>query len=373
MTYASVPGQRSMALDAVRNEAYGAALREAIGPESVVLDLGAGSGIHGLTAARLGARRVYLVEPEDILTVAAEIAAANGLADRVRCLPGRFEDVRLPEPVDLIVSALTGNFLLAEDLLPTLFRARDAALKPGGLLIPGAATMEAVPVSAPDLHAKEIANWSIPQQGIDLGPARQYAANSIFYRGDDLRDASRLAEPVPLCTIDFYRAHEASVHADVTCEVTRSGVCHGWAGWFTMKLGDRWLSTSPFDARVHWSPAFLPLDPPMPFERGERVSLALDRAPFGDWTWRVRTAAATQQHSTLLAAPMSDTLLAKAALDYVPSLNPAGSVLAHVLAQCRGSATVTTIAQSLVDRYPERYPALADAVDFVQQVVKRYA
>jgi len=69
-----------------------------LGPDTVVLDLGAGTGVHGLMAARMGARRVYLVEPEDIISVAEEIAEANGLRDRVRCIQGRIEDVSLPEP-----------------------------------------------------------------------------------------------------------------------------------------------------------------------------------------------------------------------------------------------------------------------------------
>ena len=51
-----------MALDEVRNRAYAQALRRVITPESVVLDLGAGLGTLGLLAAKLGARRVYLVE-----------------------------------------------------------------------------------------------------------------------------------------------------------------------------------------------------------------------------------------------------------------------------------------------------------------------
>ncbi len=65
------------------NEAYAAALKAVITPESVVLDLGAGLGIHGLLAAQLGAKRVYLVEPEDIIAVTQEIAQADGYGDRV--------------------------------------------------------------------------------------------------------------------------------------------------------------------------------------------------------------------------------------------------------------------------------------------------
>ncbi|MGQ0732592.1 MAG: 50S ribosomal protein L11 methyltransferase, partial [Acidobacteriota bacterium] len=123
MSYLSVSGHRSMALDVRRNDAYRAALEQAITPDSVVLDLGAGTGVLGLMAARLGARRVYLVEPEDVIAVAEEIVRANSLQDVVTCLQGRIEDVKPPEPVDVIVSVLTGNFLLTEDLLRTLYHA----------------------------------------------------------------------------------------------------------------------------------------------------------------------------------------------------------------------------------------------------------
>ena len=373
MSYASVSGHRTMALDAVRNQAYAAALREAVGPDSVVMDLGAGTGIHGLMAARFGARRVYLIEPEDILAVAEEIVHANRLQDTVRCLHGRLEDVELPEPVDVIVSALTGNFLLTEDLLETLFHARDRALKPGGVLIPSAATMEAVPVSAPAVHEREINAWSVPQHGMDLSPARSYAANSILYRVDGVRDLAFLAEPQTLATLDFHRDDYSTVQADVTYEITESGVCHGWVGWFSMKLGDRWLSTSPRANALHWSPAFLPLDPPVAFETGERVSFALSRAPFGDWTWRMRSASTTQRHSTLLSAPMKASTLRKASLEYVPSLNPEGHALTYVLSRCNGSMTMQAIADALHQRHPERYRGAAEALRFVQAVVKRHA
>jgi SAM-dependent methyltransferase len=361
-----------MALDARRNAAYGAALRQAIGPETVVLDLGAGTGIHGLMAARLGAKRVYLVESEDIIAVAEEIVRANGLQDTVRCLQGRIEDVQLPEQVDVIVSVLTGNFLLTEDLLPALFHARDTVLKPGGLLIPGAATMEAAPVSAPAFHTKEVASWSVPHEGIDMSAARAYAANTVFYRMDGIRDTPYLAEPLPLYTLDFHADSYVSVHIEATYEIAQSGVCHGWLGWFTMKLGDQWLSTSPREDPLHWSPAFLPLDPPLAFEQGEHVVFTLDRAPFGDWTWRVRSASGAQRHSTLLAAPMTAATLKKAPLDYVPTLGAEGRALVDVLSWCNGTGSVDTIARSLQSRYPERYRTHPEALSFVQGIIKRY-
>ena len=374
MSYLAVSGHRSMVFDEARNRAYADALRRVIQPTSVVLDLGAGTGILGLMAARLGARRVYLVEPEDILALGAEIVGSNRLESVVRCLQGRIEDVRLPEPADVVVSVFTGNFLFAEDLLPSLFHARDHALAPGGVLVPSAATMEAVPVSAADVHAREIGAWSAtPFPGVDMSAARSYAANAIVFRADRLREAAWLAEPQTLCTLDFYHGRYAGVHAEATYEVSQSGLCHGWLGWFSIDLAGEWLSTSPRDAALHWSAVLLPLDPPLVFEAGERVTFSLHRAPFADWSWSVTAGSRTQAHSTLLSTPISAASLRRARSDYVPELNDKGRALRDVLAACDGAVTVEVIADRLRQRYPDQFPATADALEFVRTVVKRYA
>jgi SAM-dependent methyltransferase len=362
-----------MALDRVRNDAYAAALGQVVGPETVVLDLGAGTGLHGLMAARMGARRVYLVDPEDIITVAGEIAVANGLGDRVHCIQGRIEDVALPEQVDVIVSVLTGNFLVTEDLLQTLFHARDRVLKPGGVLIPSAATMEAAPVSAEKLHAESIGSWSALQHGVDLGAARPYAANTVFYRSEELRGVPMLAEPQVLHTLDFHRDGYEAIKVEATYDVSTSGVCHGWVGWCSMKLGDRWLSTSPHAEPVHWSQAFLPLDPPVALSRGEHVVFTLSRAPHGDWTWGMRTASGKQRHSTLLSMPVAARTLRQAALDYVPSLTADGRAQRFVLSLCDGTRPVQAIAQALCDEFPDRFAVHDEAVRFVQVVVRQLA
>ncbi len=373
MGYRAVADHRSMALDRVRNEAYACGLRRVIKHDSVVLDLGAGTGVLGLMAARLGAKHVYLVEPEDVITVAEKNVRANGLQDKVTCIQGRIEDVQLPEQVDVIISVLTGNFLLTEDLLGTLFQTRDTLLKPGGHLMPGAASMEAVPVSVPELHAEEIGAWSATQHEVDLGSARTYAANTIFYGPSHLREATYLAEPKTLHTLDFRESDYSTVDARVEFEVTETGACHGFIGWLNIQLGDSWLSTSPRDKPLHWSPVFLPLDPPLELEKGQRVSFALHRAPFGEWTWGVSTESTSQKRSTFLSKPLKAATFKKAAPDYTPVLGPEGRALAYAVSRCDGSTTVTDIAASVRQQWPKRYRTDTEAMNFVRQVVKRFA
>jgi precorrin-6B methylase 2 len=373
MSYVTVSSHRTMALDTVRNNAYAHALRKVIRPDSVVLDLGAGVGIHGLMAARFGARRVYLVEQEDVIAIADENIRANGLQDVVRTIHGRIENVQLPEPVDVIVSVLTGNFLLTEDLIPSLLFARDRFLKPGGTMIPSSATMSIVPVSASAMHDKEIACWSVPHHGVDVSSARQYAANEVIFRNWDVDETRDLADPVTVHALDFEHGDYAPLNVDASVTIAESGLCHGWVGWFEIKLADEWLSTSHRAKRTHWSPAFLPVDPPVPVARGEQATLHLARAPFGDWVWTMKTSAGTQKHSTLFSMPMKASTIQKASVTFTPSLTEEGQAVAYVLSQCDGLANANEIAQSLQRLFADRYRTAGEALLFAQTVLKRYA
>ena len=88
MSYAAVRTHQSMALDTRRNLAYRNGLAQFVNSDSVVLDVGAGLGIHGMIAAQLGARKIYCVEKEEVVNLGREIAQANGLADKIVFIRG---------------------------------------------------------------------------------------------------------------------------------------------------------------------------------------------------------------------------------------------------------------------------------------------
>src|SRR2546430_4119827 len=97
-----------MITDRVRLDAYAQALKRAITPASVVLDIGAGTGVLSLLACKFGARRVYAIEPSSLAQLITAAARDNGYEHRIVLLQRRSTEVVLPERADVIVSDLRG-------------------------------------------------------------------------------------------------------------------------------------------------------------------------------------------------------------------------------------------------------------------------
>src|SRR5262245_8804617 len=135
--------------DARRNRAFQRALAQRVRPGDSVLDLGAGSGIWAVTAARLGARSVVAVEREPLLVpVIRRLAEENGVADRVHVILADALRLSLPRRFDLVVSETVGNAAVEEGIVELMARARDRFLRPGGALVPEQLALRAAPVRA---------------------------------------------------------------------------------------------------------------------------------------------------------------------------------------------------------------------------------
>ncbi len=226
MSYSHASNHKAMVFDDFRNSVYGRALANIVTPDSVVLDLGAGLGIMGLMAASLGARKVYLVEPQPLVKLDTDIAAANDLGDRIEVLQGRIEEVSLPEQVDVIVSVFTGNLLYSEDLLPSLFYARDHYLKPDGHLIPDRAQLWLAPFSCEEVFEKNIGIWSKSSQNLDYSNARKLAANEIlWYQQKDLQ-GTMLGKGNLASEINLMEAVAADCDSQLSLESSLAGNCH---------------------------------------------------------------------------------------------------------------------------------------------------
>ncbi len=118
-----IGGYGAMIADRMRIDAYREALRLAVGPDSIVLDLGTGTGVFAFLACELGARHVYAVEPSSVIEVAREVAHQNGLDDRTTFIHESSTRVSMPEHADVLVSDMRGVLPLFERHLPAIIDA----------------------------------------------------------------------------------------------------------------------------------------------------------------------------------------------------------------------------------------------------------
>lgn len=120
-----------MIQDRVRTSTYAQFIltNPALFRDAVVLDVGCGTGILSLFAARAGAKKVYAVDASDIADRARDIVKRNNMDHIVEVIKGKVEEIQIPEKVDIIISEWMGYALLYESMLDSVLKARDRFLK----------------------------------------------------------------------------------------------------------------------------------------------------------------------------------------------------------------------------------------------------
>ncbi|NXN93716.1 ANM3 methyltransferase, partial [Rhinopomastus cyanomelas] len=96
-----------MLKDKVRTESYRNFIYQNphIFKDKVVLDVGCGTGILSMFAAKAGAKKVIGVDQSEIIYQAMDIIRSNELENIITLVKGRIEEVHLPlEKVDVIIS-----------------------------------------------------------------------------------------------------------------------------------------------------------------------------------------------------------------------------------------------------------------------------
>ena len=295
--YAEIEVHRTMLCDRVRTGAFQRAIDSVVRPGDVVLDVGAGTGILSLFAARAGAARVYAVERTAVAVLAQELAAANGVAEIVQVIHGDIVDIELPERVDVIVSEWLGGFGIDEGMLGPVIVARDRWLRPGGAMIPSSVTAWAGLVH--DRHLGETLGFlQRNPYGLRLDGLVEMYLNEIIYSGTfrHLTEGDRRSEPGLLWTthadvIPLGQA-EAPHEAETLLRVRDPGTANALALWFSAELAPGTsLSVGPGDPPTHWGMTTAPLRSPVELAADMVVRARVRTAParpMGTWTrWAI--------------------------------------------------------------------------------------
>src|SRR5438552_5846570 len=130
--YAPLVGHhRHLLDDRVRTTAFLRAIARVVCAGDRVADLGCGTGVLAIAARRAGAAAVWAIDRDPIVRVAAAIARDNGV-DGITFLEQHAKDVRLPAPIDVLISECFGPFAIGGTMIRAVTELRARSLAPGG-------------------------------------------------------------------------------------------------------------------------------------------------------------------------------------------------------------------------------------------------
>jgi protein arginine N-methyltransferase 1 len=357
--------------DRIRLGAYEAALRKAIRPGSTVVEIGAGTGFFAVLACKLGAERVYAIEPDDSIQVAREVAEANGVSDRIEFFQDLSTRVALPERMDVMFSDLRGILPLWGHHFEAVEDARRRFLKPGGFQIPMRDRVWVAVVEAEEQYHRHVTPWGENHRQIDLTPATRRLANTI--------SKSRFAREQLLCPpalwadLDYTADLDANISGSLEWMMERSGTAHGLVAWFDAELlPGIGFSNAPGLPEALYGNLFFPFQEPVACAAGDRVQVRLRAHLMGDeyvWQWRTRRMSGTRDEgdvrfsqSSLGASLLSPERFRRWSEGYVPRLGDDGRIDLLILQAMDGASSAGTLAERIRSEFPERFPTYPDAL-----------
>jgi hypothetical protein len=264
-----------MILDRARVDAYAAAIASVVKPGDVVMDMGSGSGLLALLAARAGARKVYAIERTEAHAFVRAHAKENGFEGVIEVVHADWND----EPAavdraitlkpDVVVAEVLGNFA-PEEGQHSAFRRARALAKPGATFVPESYALLFAPsvVDYIEPSARELADV----HGLRMEfLAQRLSAWPLTARvdADDLCGDERIGWRGPTT------GPEPSEIA-VTLPITRDCVVRSIVSGFTVKLAPGVeITTSIHAAATHWKSVAFPLEAAIECFAGDTLEFRL--------------------------------------------------------------------------------------------------
>lgn len=340
--YSSFGIHREMISDKVRMDAYSQAILKnpSLMTGAVVMDVGCGTGILSLFAAKTGASRVIAVEAsEKMASVATQIAKENGLwrctegnnhyTGVMEVVQGMVEEIDKsiqikPHSVDVLLSEWMGYCLLYETMLSSVLFARDKWLKPGGAILPDTASIYAAGFGRGGTSLpfwEEVYGFNMSCVGKELvQDAAKFPIVDVVDEKDLVTDAV-LLQTFDLATmkpdeVDFTASIELEPKsiclANNSTELTsKTTWCYGVVLWFDTGFTPRFcketpsvLSTSPYTPKTHWSQTIFTFLEPIAMAPGKpyvdkSAAVGTDACPASRIHLRISIARAVEHHRSI--------------------------------------------------------------------------
>ncbi|XP_074442421.1 protein arginine N-methyltransferase 3 [Larus michahellis] len=267
-----------MLKDKVRTESYRDFIYQNphIFKDKVVLDVGCGTGILSMFAAKAGAKKVIGVDQSEIVYQAMDIVRLNKLENIITLVKGRIEDVDLPlEKVDVIISEWMGYFLLFESMLDSVIYAKNTYLAEGGSVYPDICTISLVAVGDMNKHVDKLLFWE-DVYGFDMSCMKKAVIPEAVVEVLDPNTLISTASVIKRIDCNTASTPDLEFSSDFTLTIATSTKCTAVAGYFDIFFEKNChkkvlFSTGPQCTKTHWKQTVFLLEKPIPVEAGEAL------------------------------------------------------------------------------------------------------
>ncbi len=237
---ASLLGQRN------RLDKFDQAIHRVVKKGDYVVDIGTGSGILAILAAKAGAGRVTAIDVNlETLLYAKKAVTMNDLEPIIDFFEGTYSDFIPEEKADIVICEMLSSMMLIEQQIPASRHAVEKIMKPDGLILPQGVTLFVVPVECPII-------WNRFQYNDLKFPQVPQTVPS------DL--AKDLADMQVLKTFDLMNLKVNAI-VDKTLHFTMvdKGTIHGLVGVFESTLYENII----LNMEDGWKQLFIPLPKPI--------------------------------------------------------------------------------------------------------------
>jgi len=227
--------------DRPRNDAYFEALKTAVTSDAHVLEIGTGSGLLAMMAAKLGALKVTTCEAvPEIAETARDIISDNGFTQQVSVIP-KFSTkievgVDLKTRADLLVSEILSSEFLGEGILSSFEDAKERLLKPGAPIIPARGGIQFALFGGEDIEH----NVRVDEvYGFDLSKFNKNVARKQYISRNDL-NIELLSDDTNAFFFDFIKTTRfpTKEHRNINVPVRKAGRCCGIIQWIKLEMDD---------------------------------------------------------------------------------------------------------------------------------------
>ncbi|MBI3556572.1 MAG: 50S ribosomal protein L11 methyltransferase [Deltaproteobacteria bacterium] len=258
--------------DAARSKAYETALGKALKGGGTVLEIGTGSGLLAMIAARQGATKVITCEAIGVIArKATEIVKQNGLAGKIQVINKKSTELAvgkdLAERADVLVAEIFDNGLIGEEAFSSFEHAKKNLLKPDAQIIPSGAKIVGICIESQEIYEMHRVSSTL---GFDVSAFNEFARRRYKSYHLDRYNYRALTARNTFFDFEFNRSQN-DASAPLEFEVQHAGLCHAVVYWFELRLDkETTIDTGPhLKPRSSWEQAVYCLDKPVQLTPGK--------------------------------------------------------------------------------------------------------